>query len=278
MALTDYTVFADNLVAEVDRLLQDEPKNIKPAGNEDTEEYLRRAINWAQRCKKELLPLASHVENEAQHAFVEQIFERIHVTGWNWNVPMSGSTAQRIRQKTSDDLRASRDALQSLADFIARMRREDSPTDGIIVKPNPYLLRDKPRITRPKTVFVVMAWNVKDTVLEHVKSILEPVGYRVTCADDRNGQVIFDDIWHLMTESELVLVDFTGQRPNVYLEFGMAIVLGKPIVAITQKKEDLPSDTPNLKYIQYIDSIGDRTLAQRLLGALKDTMAGMTSA
>lgn len=48
----------------------------------------------------------------------------------------------------------------------------------------------------------------------------------VTHASDRQGQVIFEDIWILMNEAQAVLVDFTQKRPNVYLEYGMALVLG----------------------------------------------------
>jgi hypothetical protein len=277
MALADYAIFADNLVSDVDRLLSDEPKDIRPAGNESTEEYLRRAISWVSRCKKELLPLASQVENQTQHAFVEQIFQRLHVSGWNWTTPMSGTTAERIRGQTTADLRESRSALHSLSDFISRLRPPLGPTDGIVVRPNPYLLVAAPGRVVPKTVFAVMAWDLKGTVLEHVRSILEPQGYKVTWAGDRGGQVIFDDIWRFMTEAEAVLVDFTGRKPNVYLEFGMAIVLGKPVVAITQDKADLPSDTPNLKYIEYPNQIGDKTLEQRLPRVLEDTVRDITT-
>ena len=77
-----------------------------------------------------------------------------------------------------------------------------------------------------------------------IRLICDAKSYTVSHSEDRNGQVIFDDIWRLMNESEVVLVDFTEQRPNVYLEYGMALVLGRPIVAITQYKNHLPSDTP----------------------------------
>lgn len=232
----------------------------------------------SDRCKSELIPSASKVENETQHAFVEKIFERINVTGWTWPVPMSGKTAEKIRRKTAEDLRESRAALQSLADFVSRLAPRIQPADGFFVRPNRFLLIGKPRKTKPKVVFAVMAWDLTSTVLPVVKAILDAAGYTVTHAGDRGGQVIFDDIWGLMTEAEVVLVDFTGRRPNVYLEFGMAIVLGKPIVATTQRKDDLPSDTPNLKYIHYLDKIGDRTLQEGLVNAIKDTVRDITSA
>jgi predicted nucleotide-binding protein len=69
-----------------------------------------------------------------------------------------------------------------------------------------------------------------------------------------------------------VIVDFTAQRPNVYLEFGMAIVLGKPIIAITQKQEDCPSDVRNIKYIVYPIDHADAVLKAELPKALRDTI------
>jgi hypothetical protein len=53
----------------------------------------------------------------------------------------------------------------------------------------------------------------------------------------------------------------------------MALVLGKPIAAITQDLGDIPSDTPNLKVIPYNDKLGDNNLARLLPRALRDTAA-----
>jgi hypothetical protein len=272
MSIEKFAIFVENLIADVDRLLTEEPKEIKPAGNEDVEEYLRRAMSWSQRCKKELLPLSSQVENDTQHAFVEKIFERIYVTGWNWSTPMVGTTAQMIRRKTSENLRESRSALQSLVDFLSRIEKPSLPKRGVVVRPNPFLLLGKQELIKSKVIFAVMAWELKDTVYQHIEDILIKEGYKLTYAGDRSGQVIFEDIWRLMNEAEVILVDFTGRRPNVYLEFGMAIVLGKPIVAITQSKQDLPSDTPNLKYIEYTTNVWDKTLQTKLVKAIKDTL------
>ena len=121
--------------------------------------------------------------------------------------------------------------------------------DKMWVKPNAYLLPGTVFTTIPKRIFVVQAWSLKDSVLPILRKTLDDASYEVTHADDRQGQVIFADIWRLLNESEIVLVDFTEKRPNVYLEYGMALVLGKPIIAITQTLDDIPSDTPQLKVI-----------------------------
>jgi hypothetical protein len=141
------------------------------------------------------------------------------------------------------------------------------------VVPNPYLLHRNEFEIVPGQIFIVQAWELRTKILPVITKILKQHGYSVKSSDDRDGQVIFEDIWTLLNESAAILVDFTKKRPNVYLEYGMALVLGKPIIAITQSKDDIPSDTPNLKYIIYEDSLNDKALEERLPRALNDVIS-----
>src|SRR5262249_52978055 len=93
----------------------------------------------------------------------------------------------------------------------------------------------------------------------------------------RDGQVIFQPVWKLMNEAEAIIVDFSSQRPNVFLEYGMALVLGKPIVAITQNKSDIPSDTPNLKWYLYRENAPLVDLEKVLPRAISDTIAEISA-
>ncbi len=160
-------------------------------------------------------------------------------------------------------------------EFGAKIRKaaDEQRMEGkMIVEPNPYLLHHTVFEVHPNQIFVVQSWSLRETVFPVIRQILEETGYIVKYAGDRDGQVIFDDIWLMLNESEAILVDFTYKRPNVYLEYGMALVLGKPIIAITQDKEDIPSDTPNLKYILYQDKLGDDSLKRQLPRAIQDTL------
>jgi hypothetical protein len=161
------------------------------------------------------------------------------------------------------------DKARVLEDEIERQRLEQP----MWVEPNPYLLRARHFQSNPQQVFVVIAWDLRTTVFPELKETLDKHGYAAVYAGERNGQVVFEDIWKMMNESGVVLVDFTGKRPNVYLEYGMALVLGKPIIAITQNKDDMPSDTPNLKYILYQSALGDRTLREKVPRAIEHTLA-----
>src|SRR5205823_6076608 len=136
----------------------------------------------------------------------------------------------------------------------------------------PYLLHQTQFDVTARQVFVVQSAALSHTVLPVIKGILEPRGYSVKYWGDRGGQLVFDDIWLLLNESEIVIVDFTEKRPNVYLEYGMALVLGKPVIAITQRKEDIPSDTSNLKYIVCNDRLGDTALRDNLPRTVEHTV------
>lgn len=142
---------------------------------------------------------------------------------------------------------------------------------GMRIRPNPFLLDEKRYQVKKNQIFVAIAWELIDSVYTDLKETLEKHKYHVVNAEDHTGQIVFKDIWRLMNESELILIDFSKRRPNVYLEFGMAIVLGKPIVAITQDKADLPSDTPHIRWHLYKNEKGDMTFS-KLPKAIVDTI------
>ena len=138
--------------------------------------------------------------------------------------------------------------------------------------PNPYLLHQTKFEIIPKQVFLIQAHKISESILPVIREILANAGYSLRYYTDRDGQVVFDDIWVLLNQSEAVIVDFTDKRPNVYLEYGMALVIGKPIIAISQEISDLPSDTPNLKCIFYENKKNDSNLERRLIPSIEQTI------
>jgi hypothetical protein len=143
------------------------------------------------------------------------------------------------------------------------------------VTPNPYLFKRTNIAGKKGHVFVVQSWGMKDSILPMIRDICKEAGYTATHAEDLSGQIVFEDVWLLLNEAEVVLIDFTEKRPNVYLEFGMALVLGRPIVAITQSLDDLPSDTQNIKCIVYSKDNAYKMLKESLVSkietVIKDT-------
>ena len=75
-----------------------------------------------------------------------------------------------------------------------------------------------------------------------------------------------DTAWHGLQKASVVLVDFTGERPNVTHEFGLAVAAGKRLIVITQNPNDIPSDVRgHVRYIQYGSSYAE---VDRLLDEL----------
>ena len=149
------------------------------------------------------------------------------------------------------------------------------------VQPNPFFIIRKFFKMMPGQVFVVQDLKLEETVLRPIQKKLSNSGYTFKSAAHRGGHVVFNDVWNTLNESEIVLVDFTNSRPNVYLEFGMALVVGKPTVWITQSTEAVPSDVPHLRYETYKpDEEGLRVLAEKLPDmldkAIKDFSQGPT--
>jgi small subunit ribosomal protein S1 len=71
-------------------------------------------------------------------------------------------------------------------------------------------------------------------------------------------QGVLDAVWRTMQQAELVVVDFSAQSLNVAFELGWAMLLGKRIVLLTQRPEDIPSDVRGLyRYIIYSANYAD---------------------
>jgi hypothetical protein len=62
---------------------------------------------------------------------------------------------------------------------------------------------------------------------------------------------IMDEVWILLNQSHFLIADVTGKNPNVFYEIGIAHTIGKYVIVISQKKDDVPFDIGHLRYIFY---------------------------
>ena len=62
---------------------------------------------------------------------------------------------------------------------------------------------------------------------------------------------IIQDIFTLLCQADLVVVDCSGQNANVMYELGIAHTLGKTVVPITQNIQDVPFDIQHHRAIEY---------------------------
>jgi len=76
---------------------------------------------------------------------------------------------------------------------------------------------------------------------------------------------VMERIWVLINKSRLLVADLTDKNSNVFYELGIAHTIGKDVIMISQKEEDIPFDIRHLPYIIYKDDKdGRKELKQKL--------------
>ncbi len=109
--------------------------------------------------------------------------------------------------------------------------------------------------TRPKPfVFVLMPF--KKTFTE-----VYQLGIKVACENagayaERLDEQIFTEsmlqrIYSQIARAEILVADMTGKNVNVFYEVGYAHALNKPVILLTQNKDDIPFDLKHYRHIVY---------------------------
>ena len=80
---------------------------------------------------------------------------------------------------------------------------------------------------------------------------------------------IIQDIVDLICRSRVVVCDLSKRNPNVFYEMGIAHMLGKDVIMITQSNEDVPFDVRSIRYVTYLKNAeGLRQLTSDVAGRL----------
>ena len=107
----------------------------------------------------------------------------------------------------------------------------------------------------PNLVFVAMPFSsVFDARFDKgIRVPLEEDGYRVVRTDRifGNSELIMSRIVRHIQSAFIVVADITGSNPNVLLELGLALGLGKRVILIAERPEEVPAD---LRYITYLQA------------------------
>jgi hypothetical protein len=102
--------------------------------------------------------------------------------------------------------------------------------------------------------FVLMPFKqeIKPVYEDHIKKVIVGLGLDCKRADDifRNTAII-EDIWENINRARILIADLTDKNPNVFYEVGIAHTVGKNVILITQRIEDVPFDLHHLRHIQY---------------------------
>jgi hypothetical protein len=122
-----------------------------------------------------------------------------------------------------------------------------------------YVARVAPLFREPdrklgSDVFVLMPFeeSMKPIYDDHIKATCKKIGFSCRRADDLfTATNVMSDVWSSIYYSKIIIADCTGRNPNVFYEIGIAHTLGRPVVLITQREEDVPFDIRHIRYLKY---------------------------
>ena len=126
-------------------------------------------------------------------------------------------------------------------------------------------------------VFVIMPFTEDwsdDIWGQVIKPAVQDSGMIPVRADDLYGQNIMEDVWQSILKAAVIICDTTGRNPNVFYELGIAHTLGKKVILLTQKIDDIPFDLQAYRHIEYVNSLsGGSQLKDTLKKYIKETLA-----
>lgn len=138
------------------------------------------------------------------------------------------------------------------------------------------------RLERVPHVFVLMpfASEMRRVYDGPLKRACRALRFSVERADDIfSANALLTDIWQAISGAYIVVADCTHRNPNVFYELGIAHTLGKPVVLITQSKDDVPVDVRHVRYIQYSSTPPGLTrLGEKLQKTLRQVAESVWSA
>jgi hypothetical protein len=124
---------------------------------------------------------------------------------------------------------------------------------------------------RPRHVFIAMPYapDWANGVSAWLRSVIRALGWTTSRADELfETRDVLDGVWKGMCESQIVVAELTGRNPNVLYEVGLAHCLGKPVVLLCQRAEDVPFDLMTRRVVFYDVSRTEEATA-RLSEALR---------
>lgn len=128
------------------------------------------------------------------------------------------------------------------------------------------------------TCFVLMPFTptkLTEIYKRYIKTPIE-LEFNLKClrADDiYKPTSIMLDIWEHLNSSRIIIADLTNKNANVFYELGMAHVLGKPVILICQRVEDVPFDLRGVRVLFYDDGPeGYDNLAVKIVQYVQDIL------
>jgi formylglycine-generating enzyme required for sulfatase activity len=103
-------------------------------------------------------------------------------------------------------------------------------------------------------IFVLMPFVKEfDEVYKTIKEVWQRLGFRCSRSGEifHTREIMCVAICQNIQRARFIVADMTGRSPNVFYELGIAHILGKPVVLVTQRPEDVPFDLRPMLYVHY---------------------------
>ena len=119
-------------------------------------------------------------------------------------------------------------------------------------KPKVFALSDEP--VDAALVAVMMPFDARfDPVYRALQDAVAAAGMTCQRVDDIwVHDHIIQDVVSLVCRASVVICDLSGRNANVFYEMGIAHVLAKDVVMITQSAQDVPFDVAHIRHIRYL--------------------------
>jgi hypothetical protein len=142
------------------------------------------------------------------------------------------------------------------------------------------VITNKKTTTPRPFVFVLMPFSEDfgDIYELGIRDAADDAGAYAERVDDQIfTEGILDRIFNQINKADVIVADMTDQNPNVFYEVGYAHALGKTVLLITQKADDIPFDLKHRPHIIYEGKITDlrSKLAKRLKWAIREAKKQM---
>jgi hypothetical protein len=141
----------------------------------------------------------------------------------------------------------------------------------------PFFGTSGPPDRRRLDLFMLMPFSdeLRPVYEDHIKKVSSRLSLQIARADDFfSAHEIMKDIWRSLVSTTAVIADCTGRNPNVFYEIGIAHTLGKPVILITQTKDDVPFDLRAVRYIEYqFTPRGMKQFEKHLEAAIRDAVS-----
>ncbi|TGK01805.1 hypothetical protein EHQ53_15120 [Leptospira langatensis] len=138
-------------------------------------------------------------------------------------------------------------------ELFDRMKNFDiKQAESIFIQPKEFTIPSNS--PQSDLVAVMMPFDSSfNDVYKAIKSTCSEVGLKCLRADNIWQETkVIQDIFNLLYNSSIVIVDFSKKNSNVMYETGIAHTLGRTVVPISQSLEDVPFDLRHHRVLKYL--------------------------